>query len=144
MAQSKTKAFIPLGKITRTNSKGVAESIDEYIVMPEDKAKFIGATYTTKTPAPITIKVTKGKLAGRTYTKEYAATISGTKYQLGYDGGKTGSGTKVKQKIKWVSFYLPKGVNLKLFLSLIKTKSTKAPLRLRMPSGITTAIFTSA
>jgi hypothetical protein len=137
MAQKKLKAFISLGKIARKNSKGTVKSVDEYIVMAEDQARFIGAKYTTTPPAPRTIRITKGKSAGRSYTKEYAATIDGHVYALGYANGFTGSVPNLKVKIKWVSFYLPRSVNLKLFLSLIYIKTTKQALKLKMPSGVT-------
>ena len=144
MAQNKIKAFISIGKVSRKNSNGVVESVEEYIVMSEDRARFIGAKYTLTPPPPKTIKITKGKSAGRSYTKEYAATIDGHKYILGYNNGLTGTAPKVKVRIKWVSFYVPRSVTLKLFLSIIGTKTTRQATKLKMPSGITSNLQVKA
>jgi hypothetical protein len=135
-----SKAFISLGAIPKKNSNGVVASVAEYIVMPEANAKFIGATYSLNTPPPTTVKVTKGKLAGRTYTKEYSASISGTKYQLGFANGNKVVANKTVQKVRWISFFTPRSVNTRLFLSLIFTKISKQPIAFRTPDGVTTKL----
>jgi hypothetical protein len=136
------KAFISIGKIKKKDSKGVLHDQDTYIVLPEDNALFVGATYSKTPPAGKTITITKGKRAGKTYTKEAATYRSGTKYQFGYPNGTTGTGTGQNQpvKYKWISFYVPRHVNLSQFLSIIFTKITRKPDKLRMPSGATVNI----
>jgi hypothetical protein len=135
-----SKAFISLGKIARKNAKGVVSQVAEYIIIPEANAKFIGATYTTTSPAPTVVTVTKGKLKGRTYTREYSASISGTKYQLGFENGNKIVDNKTVTKVKWISFFTPKAVNTKLFLSLIFSKITKDPILFKTPDGVTTRL----
>jgi hypothetical protein len=145
MASSKiTKVFISLGKFNQKTSNGV-ELIEKYIVMREASAKYVGATYSPTVPPPRTVTIKSGKLAGRTYTVEHSASISGTPYKFGFDDGfkLTGKPAKRKVKIKWVSFYVPTGVNLKQFISIIFTKITKKPILLKTPAGVTTRIQAS-
>jgi hypothetical protein len=143
MATAKiTKVFINLGKFDHKTNSGTTEKVEKYVVMPLASAQFIGATFSTTKPEARTVTVKSGKLKGRTYKVEYSTSISGTKFQLGYANGTrlTGSPAKLKQKIKWVSVYKPKGVNLKQFLSIFLTKVTKKPGWLKTPDGVTTRI----
>jgi hypothetical protein len=136
------KAFISLGKFKQKNSNGVEEDIEKFIVMPEASAKYVGATYLTTPPAPRTVTVVSGKLKGRTYKVEHSTSINGTPYQFGYDAGTrlTGKPAKPKQIIKWISFYIPRGVSLKQFMSIIFSKISKKPILLKTPAGVTTRI----
>jgi hypothetical protein len=133
------KAFISIGNIKKKDSKGVLHDKPTYIVMPIDNATFVGATYSKEAPVGKTVTITKGKRAGKTYTKEAVTYRSGIKYQFGYPNGTTGTGTGPNQQVKykWISFYVPRHVNLKLFMSIIFTKITRKPVKLRMPSGVT-------
>ena len=137
-----TKAFINLGKFDHKTNSGTTEKVDKYLVMPLASAQFIGATYVTAVPAPRTVTVKSGKLKGRTYKVEHSTSISGTKFQIGYANGfqRNASTGKSTQKIKWISVYKPKGVNLKQFLSIFLTKITKRPGWLKTPNGVTTRI----
>jgi hypothetical protein len=136
------KAFISLGKFKQKNSNGVEEDVEKFIVMPEASAKYVGANYLTTPPAPRTVTVLSGKLKGRKYNVEHSTSISGTPYKFGYDNGTklTGKPAKPKQKIKWVSFYVPRGVSLKQFMSIIFSKISKKPILLKTPAGMTTRI----
>ncbi|NJR31622.1 MAG: hypothetical protein HC778_00525 [Chamaesiphon sp. CSU_1_12] len=116
--------------------------LKRFIVMPLVSARYIQATFATEKPSPKTVKVTKGKLSGRTYTVEFSSDINGTRYQLGYANGTKTVGTPAKkvQKIKWISFYVPRGVNLKEFLRAIFTKIKSKPILLKTPAGVTTRL----
>jgi hypothetical protein len=140
-----TNVFISLGKFDHKTNSGTTEKVDKYIVMRLVAAKFIGATYATAAPAARTVTVKSGKLKGRTYKVEYSSSISGTKFQIGYANGfeRNASTGKSKQKIKWISVYKPKGVNLKQFLSILLTKITKKPGWLKTPDGVVTRLQTA-
>jgi hypothetical protein len=140
-----TKAFINLGKFDHKTNSGTTEKVDKYIVMPLASAQFIGATYVTTVPEARTVTVKSGKLKSRTYKVEHSTTISGTKYQFGYANGTrlTGSPAKLQQKIKWISIYVPRGVNLKQFMSIFLTKITKKPGWLKTPAGVVTRLQTT-
>jgi hypothetical protein len=136
------KAFISLGKIDRKKSNGTTVAEEEYLIIPEANAKFIGARYTLDTPKPITVKVSQGKLKGREYTKEYTTTISGTKHQLGFENGTKIVKNKVTVKIKFISFFVPRFVSTRLFLTLIFSKITKNPVVYKSPAGVTVRLKT--
>lgn len=138
MATTKTpvKAFINLGKVTKKNVAGKSETHDEYIVVSEDLAKYVGAVYTTQTPPARQVTVSKGKLKGRTYTVEHSAKISGVKYELGYNDGTITQNGKTKPKVKWIPLHIPRGMTLRTLLKALSTKFKKTPRFLKSPDGI--------
>jgi hypothetical protein len=138
--KSLNKAFVNIGKVKVVKADGKVVLEDKIIVMSEELAKFVGATYTTKAPEPKKIKITAGQLAGRTITRQQSVTVQGTKYELGYfDGKPIKKGTKsVGKKIKWISIHVPTGVTLRVFLGIVVSKFSKKPAFIRTPAGIST------
>lgn len=131
------KAFISLGKIKGNDGKDE----EEYLVISEDLAKFMGAKYSTTPPVP---KKVTTKIGGQTriVERQHSVAITGRKYELGYVQGtkavKSGKTVTKKAviKIKWVAIYCPYNMNTRKFINAVISKLTKKPGFLRMPSGI--------
>jgi hypothetical protein len=56
------KVFVATGKIPVQQSNGKIVSEEQYIILSEELAKYIGATYTNKPPAPKKVVIAKGAL----------------------------------------------------------------------------------
>jgi hypothetical protein len=139
------KVFISLGKV-KEKVDGKEVEVEKFCVVTEDFAKYVGATYSVKPPAPIKVKITKGKLAGKTIEREHSTSITGDIYSIGYIDGVTkgtGNGKKAKSKIKWVPLHIPRGVKLRAFVSLIMTKFKKKPAYLKTPNGTSVPLSAS-
>jgi hypothetical protein len=134
---STQKAFIDIGKVPITQPDGTPKLEQQYVVIAEDLAKYIGATYTTVSPKPIQIN----KKGGKTFTREVSIQVGGKPYKLGYVAGTTGKGKARKVKYKWVTIHIPKGAKLRTYISTLTGKLKKRPVLLKMPSGKTVRLF---
>jgi hypothetical protein len=134
------KVFVATGKIPVQQSNGKIITEEQYIVLSEELAKYIGATYTNKPPAPKKVVIAKGALKGRTIQREHSVSVSGAKYELAYiDGTTTKPGTNKKVvKLKWIPIHIPKGISLREFIKVIATKFKKKPFLLKTPAGVST------
>jgi hypothetical protein len=138
MAKKKlVKAFISIGKIKNANNV----ETEEFLTVPEELAKFMGAKYSTTPPQPKTITPKKGKLAGRSYKVEHSVSLTGRPYKVGYliAGGKDSKG-KNKAKIKWISIYAPYSLNTREFVEKVIRKLSKKPAYLKTPNGVSVAL----
>ena len=133
-----TTAFIDLGLVDCNKGKGVIAPAHKYIVIPERFAKYMSATYTTKTPESKTVQVKKGKLTGRQIKREFTAKLSGRKYEFGYyTTSASGFGSKGRQ-IKWIPVHVPREITLFVFLKAFLPKIAKKPAFLKTPDGVST------
>ncbi len=131
------KAFIDLGKVPIVQADGSTKQEQEYVVISEDLAKYIGAKYTTVSPAPKQV-TTKGK---KTFTREVSVRAAGRPHKIGYADGTTGTAKSRKVKIKWVTIHIPKGAKLRTYIDALMSKVTKKPVYLKMPSGKVTRLL---
>jgi hypothetical protein len=131
------KAFIDIGKVPVLQTDGTTKPEQEYVVVPEDLAKYIGATYTTTPPKPKEIT----KKGGGKYTREVSVTVIGKKYKIGYVDGTTGKGKARKVKFKWVTIHIPNGARLRTYINALMGKLKKKPVLLKTPAGKTTRLF---
>jgi hypothetical protein len=138
--KSLNKAFVNVGKVKVVQADGTIKPEDKIIVMSEDLAKYIGATYTTTAPAPKKITIAAGPLKGRVIERQHSVKVHGTKYELGYfDGKPVKKGTKsVGAKIKWIPIHVPTGITLRVFLTIVTSKFSKKPAFIKTPAGIST------
>jgi hypothetical protein len=134
-----SKVYISIGKITTKNDKGQNKTEEKFICLAENLAILVGATYTKTSPQPKVVRITKGKLAGRSYTKEVPITLTRVRYRLGYVTGtrqvKEGNKTRKEAVITWVPLNVPEGTNLKTMLQIVRTKFKKKPVFLDSPEG---------
>jgi hypothetical protein len=116
-----SKVYVSIGKVSIKKKNGQIKTEGKYITMSEDQAKITGVPYTRYAPAPITITTKKGK----TFTREVPITVGKIYYRLGYVvGTKVVDGKKVPN-IKWVPLPVPKGMNLKQMLQLVRSSLFK-------------------
>lgn len=138
--KSTVKAFIDIGKVAMLQNDGKYKDEQEYVVIAEDLAKYIGASYTVKAPPPIT--VTRGT---KTFTKEVSVNTSGRPYKLGYVDKVTSTGKgrakKVSVKYKWITIHIPQGAKLRTYINALMTKAKKKPIKLMTPNNVTTRLF---
>jgi alkyl sulfatase BDS1-like metallo-beta-lactamase superfamily hydrolase len=133
-----TKAFIDIGKVPILGPDGkTTHLIQEYVIVGEDAAKYMGAKYTTVSPPPRKITTKSGK----TYTREVAVGVTGVPHKLGFVEGTTGTGKARKIKIKWVTIHIPKGAKLRTYIAAFRILVKKKPSLLKMPSGKSTRLF---
>jgi hypothetical protein len=138
--KSLTKVFIKAGKSVIKKADGTNKTEDQYIVISEDLAKFIGAQYSLKPPEDKKIIIKNGKLKGRVITRSQSVAIAGRRYELGYRSTavvKKGA-KRTESPIKWIPIHIPVGLTLREFIKVV-TKFSKKPAFLRTPSGVSTA-----
>jgi hypothetical protein len=130
-------AYFDIGVVPIKNNLNKAVAIQKYIVLPKRFAIFLKIPVVTTPPAPRTITITKGRLAGRTRQVEFSGKVSGIKYELGYYNGTKAATAKEKAaiKIKWIPIHIPRGLSTKEFLKVVTAKVTRKPQFLKMPSG---------
>jgi hypothetical protein len=136
------KVFVYIGKVLIKGQDGKLKPQDKYLVMSEDLAKFVGATYLQKPPDDKKFVVQKGALKGRTITRSQSVAVTGSPYALGYRSTavvKKGA-TRSEAKVKWIPIHVPVGVSLREFLKVVTSKFSKKPAFLKTPSGKTTAL----
>jgi hypothetical protein len=129
-----SKVYVSIGKQKVVNNKGTVETKERYITLSEDQAKLTGVTYSRLAPKPITITPKKGK----PFTREVPITVGKVNYRLGYVvGTKTVDGKKVPN-IKWVPLPIPRGMNLKQMLQLVRSSLfKKKPIYFQTDSSTT-------
>lgn len=134
------KVFVNIGKILVKGTDGKTKAQDKYIVMPEELAKYIGATYLNKPPDDKKFVVQNGALKGRTITRSQSVAVSGKPYKLVYRSTEVvKKGTKrTGAKEKQIPIHVPAGVSLREFLKAV-TKFSRKPAFLITPSGNRTA-----
>jgi hypothetical protein len=133
------KVYISMGIVNKKQADGTKKKVEEFIVLPEETAKFVGAIYSLASPKPRQVTVTRGLLKGRTYLKEVSVQITGRKYQIGYIDGlqpKIGD-QKRKVKIKWLSLFVDKDITLRTLLKAIRSFKKK-PIFFKTPDKVTT------
>jgi hypothetical protein len=133
-----TTAFIDLGLVDCNIGKGVIEKRHKYIVIPERFAKYMSAVYSAKQPESKTVQVKKGKLAGRQVKREFAAKLSGRKYQFGYHTTSARSFGSKGRSIKWIPVHVPREITLFVFLKAFMPKIAKKPAFIMTPEGVST------
>ena len=147
MATGKRKegnVYINLGKIPgRKLSDGKPDNSDKIIAINKNLADLVGAKYTFLAPLK-QITFTRGNSKGITYQRETGLTTNRVRFQLGYIiRNRLNPATKrIVPVIKWVPLEIPSGSNLKDMLSVVRTKFTRRPAYLKMPSGNTTRFVT--
>jgi hypothetical protein len=133
-----TKAFINLGLVDCNTGKGVIAKKQKYIAIPERFAKYMSATYSTKQPEGTTVQVKKGKLSGRQVKREFAAKLSGRKYEFGYSTPGAGSFGSKRSSIRWIPVHVPRDITLFVFLKAFIPKLGKKPAFIKTPEGVST------
>jgi hypothetical protein len=139
--KNSNKVFVNGGKSPVRQADGTILNEDVIIVISEELAKYIGASYTVAAPAPKKILIKNGALKGRTITREHSVKVQGVKYELGYRSKiivKKGA-KRTEPKVKWIPIHIPSGINLRTFLRIIANKFSRKPALLKTPSGKTTA-----
>lgn len=138
--KSLKKVFVSVGTANKKLANGVIIKEEKFIVLSEELAKYVGATYLSTPPLARKIEVKKGILTGRSYTREISTRITGTAYKVGYVDGLTAKveGKKRRAKIKWISLFVTEGVTLRILLKAIRTKFSKKPVYFKTPAGVST------
>lgn len=135
MAEAKKRktadlVYIDIGKVKFRNDDGTPRDEQEYLIVYEEEARFMRATYKKEAPKPITIVTKKGK----TYTKEISGSRGGNKFRFGYVDKIIAVGKRKKTKLKWVTFYIPSGAKLSSYIEAAIKKIGNKPIRLMTPS----------
>jgi hypothetical protein len=118
-----SKVYVAIGK-QKIVVNGKTGTATKYIVMSEDQAKLVGATFTRYAPVPITVTTKKGK----SYQKLVPITVNKVHYRLGYVAGTKTVDGKKQVNIKWVPLPIPLGMNLKQMLQVVRTQFKKKPV----------------
>jgi hypothetical protein len=139
MATTKTKdivkAFIDIGKVPFVNEKGVVELQQEYVVVPEEAAKYMKVKYTTMTPKPSEIV----RKDGKKYTREVSVNPTGVPHKFGFIEG---INPKTKAlKVKWITIRIPRKAKLRTYIAALRILVQRKPSLFKMPSGKSVRLF---